>query len=81
MFMLTDKATIKASATVSAATGNVSQPVEKSSVVTRRTHVTNDYASKKSTAASDLESMSVDDMHHYIVYGPCTSYSCKHAAE
>ena len=79
--MLTDKATIKASATVSAPTGNVSQPVEKSSVVTRRTHVTNDYASKKSTAASDLESMSVDDMHHYIIYGPCTSYSCKHAAE
>lgn len=56
--MLIDKANIKA-ATVSAVTGNVTQPVEKSSVVTRRTHVTNDYASKKSTAATDLESMNV----------------------
>lgn len=54
-----DKPTTKTSATVSTATGNVSQPVEKSSMVTRRAHVTNDYASKKSTAATDLETASI----------------------
>lgn len=56
MFMLTDRATNKTSAAVSAVNGNTAQSMEKS-VVTRRTHVTNDYVSKKSTAATDLESI------------------------
>ena len=55
MFLITDKAASKTSIAASAVTGNVSQPVEKS-MVTRRA---NDYASKKSTAANDLESMDV----------------------
>ena len=80
MFMFTDKAVVKASATVSAAAGNVAQPVEKSSVVTRRAHVPNDYASKKSTAASDLDSTSVN-VHASLLYGPCVFHSCKHAPE
>ena len=58
-YAVIDKAIVKAAATVSAVAGNVSQPIEKSSVVTRRAHATNDYASKKATAATDLESMSI----------------------
>lgn len=70
VFISTDKPTTKTSATVSTATGNVSQPVEKSSMVTRRAHVTNDYASKKSTAATDLESMSAT----IIIYNKSSVY-------
>ena len=69
-YAVIDKAIVKAAATVAAVTGNVSQPIEKSSVVTRRTHVTNDYASKKATAASDLESTYDHNIDVNIIYIP-----------
>jgi len=53
--MLTDKSN-KTSTAVSTVNGNTVLSMEKS-VVTRRTHVTNEYVNKKSTAATDLESM------------------------
>ena len=57
--VITDKAIIKAATTASAVTGSISQSVEKSSVVTRRTHANNDYTNKKITGANDAESMIV----------------------
>ena len=59
VYMITDKAIIKAATIASAVTGSISQLVEKSSVVTRRTHATNDYTNKKNTGANDAESMIV----------------------